>query len=278
MQSLAIQEVKIKKSVSDSKVYSYISKEDDDIVRNNSLIKMERTSYYLSLEAPCLDDLELNIHVLLHDISRKAYRVLINAEKKCVKEIYLTPKKYTIMQIAILNDFDDKNIKLHIVMMCMGTEEAKLFDVVVTMEEHITKHSFQVSFLNKLMMRLLLFVVTIFGLYFYEGYFCISWSVYIIHWDTPFEDKIKQYSKIYHSTSFIRAERKKCISQSLILADWMYLKLNGKWILKHCNIIIYGANGSKKARYSISSHFPQEGSNEATINKYIQEQENYDIM
>lgn len=276
MQSLAIQAVKIKKSVSDSEVYSYIIKEGYDIVRNDCLIKMERTSYCLSLETLCSDGLELNIHVLLQNIRRKAYSVSINAEKNCIEEIYLTPKKHTIMQIDILHDSDDKSIKLHIVMMCMGTEDAKLFDIVVTMKEHFTEHSFQVSFLNNLMIRLLLFVVTIFGFYLYEGYFCISWTMYIIHWDMSFEDNIKQYSKI--STSFIRAERKEYILQLLILADRMYLTLNGKWILKHCNIITYGANRSKKTGYSINSHLPEEGLNEATINKYIQEQENYNIM
>lgn len=278
MRSLAMQAVKMKNLVNDSEVYSYITKEENDIVGNNSLMKMERTSYYLSLEIRFLDDLELNIHVLLQDINWKTYRVIINTEKKCEKGIYLTPKKHTIMQIAILNGFDDKNIKLHIVMMCMDTEVAKLFAVVVIMEEYITKHSFQVSFLNRLMMRLLLFIVTIFGLYFYKGYFYISWSVYIIYWDTPFEDNIKQHDKIFHSTSFIRAERKECILQSLILTDWMYLKLNGKWILEHCNIIIHGINRCKKAGCSISSHFPQEGLNEEARNQYIQEQENYDIM
>lgn len=278
MQSLAIQAVKMKNSVNESEVYSYITKEENDIVGNNSLMKMEKTSYYLSLEIRFLDDLELNIHVLLQDNNWKAYRVIINAEKKCVKGMYLTPKKHIIMQIAILNGFDDKSIKLHIVMMCMNTEDTKLFDVVVIMEEHSTEHSFQVSFFNRLMMRLLLFMVTIFDLYFYEGYFYIRWSVYIIHRDTPFEDNIKQHGKIFHSTSFIRAARKECILQSLILADWMYSKLNGKWILKHCNIIIHGVTRCKKAGCLISSHGPQEGLNEAARNQYIQERENYDII
>ncbi len=257
MQPLAIQTVKMKKPVSGAEAYIYITKEEYNIVRNNNLIKMERNSYCLSLETFCLDGLELNIHVLLQDIGKKAYRISINAEKQCVEEIYLTPKKYTTMQIAILNDFDNKNIKLHIGMMCTGMEDAKLFDVVVTMGEHITEHSFQVSFLSKLMMRILLFVVIIFGLYFYEGYFCISQTMYIIHWGTSFKDNMKQCSKIFHSTPFIRAEREKCIQQSLILAEQMYLTLNGKWILlKHCNIITYDANRSKKAGYSINSHLP----------------------
>ena len=144
----------------------------------------------------------------------------------------------------------------------------------------MVEHPIQLFPTDGLMVGIFFFVGVMINLYLYNEYLRVSQSVNDAHGDAAFEDNMKQYNKefLYNPKVVAKVEGKKvtdryapyneehkrvlkhtpgrnaieeCQKQALILADGLFLALDGKWTQRNWNIIVFGASGAGKTRYFI---------------------------
>ncbi|MDE5589176.1 MAG: type IV secretory system conjugative DNA transfer family protein [Acetatifactor sp.] len=131
-----------------------------------------------------------------------------------------------------------------------------------------------------------LFGAVMINLYLYNEYLIISQAVYNAHGDAAFEDNLEQYNRefrynlkivaavegrtvtdklalyneehkqvLQHTPSKMAMEE--CEKNALILAKDLYLALDGKWVQRNWNIMVFRASGVGKTRYFISPNLLQ---------------------
>ena len=169
---------------------------------------------------------------------------------------------------------------LHLGVVYREMDEPTLFGALAEFATHMVEQPFKLFPTDGLMVGILFFVGVMINLYLYNEYLRVSQSVNDAHGDAAFEDNMKQYNKefLYNPKVVAKVEGKKvtdryapyneehkrvlkhtpgkkaieeCQKQALILADGLFLALDGKWTQRNWNIIVFGASGAGKTRYFI---------------------------
>lgn len=169
---------------------------------------------------------------------------------------------------------------LHLGVVYREMDEPTLFGALAEFATHMVEHPFKMFPTDGLMVGIFFFVGVMINLYIYNEYLRVSQSVNDAHGDAAFEENMKQYNKefLYNPKVVAQVEGKKvtdsyapyneehkrvlkhtpgkkaieeCQRQALILADDLFLALDGKWTQRNWNIIVFGASGAGKTRYFI---------------------------
>lgn len=169
---------------------------------------------------------------------------------------------------------------LHLGAVYKQMEEPMLFGALAEFANHMVEQPFQLFPTDTLMVGIFFFIGVMIDLYLYNEYLRISQSVNDAHGDAAFEENMKQYNKefLYNPKIVAKVEGKKvtdryapyneehkrvlkhtpgkkaiteCQKQALILADDLFLALDGKWTQRNWNIMVFGASGAGKTRYFI---------------------------
>lgn len=169
---------------------------------------------------------------------------------------------------------------LHLGVVYKQMEEPTLFGALAEFANHMVEQPFQLFPTDTLMVGIFFFIGVMIELYLYNEYLRISQSVNDAHGDAAFEENMKQYNKefLYNPKIVAKVEGKKvtnryapyneehkrvlkhvpgkkaiieCQKQALILANDLFLALDGKWTQRNWNIMVFGASGAGKTRYFI---------------------------
>lgn len=166
---------------------------------------------------------------------------------------------------------------LHLGVAYRQMDDPQLFGALMEFTVHMAEHPFELFPSDWLMVGMFSFAGVMICLYLYNDYLRVSQSVYDAHGDAAFEDDIRQYNKefVYHPGVAAEVEGKTvtdryapyneehkrvlrhepgkkakevCKSRSLILAEELYLCVDGRWTQRNLNVMVYGASGAGKTR------------------------------
>lgn len=175
---------------------------------------------------------------------------------------------------------------LHLGVVYRSMEQPTLFSALMDLGSHMAEHPFTLFPSDWLMVGLFFFVGVMVNLTMYNEYLRVSESVNDAHGDAAFETDRKQYNlefvlnpkkavqvsgrevtdkyapyneehkrvlASYSSKKVVKA----CCSNARILAEGLYMDMDGKWTQRNNNEVCFGASGAGKTRFYLTPNLLQ---------------------
>lgn len=175
---------------------------------------------------------------------------------------------------------------LHLGVVYRQMQQPALFGALAEFGSHMLEHPFALFPSDWLMAGMFLFVGIMIDLALYNEYLHVSESVQDAHGDAAFETDIRQYNlefvlnpqrvaevtggKVTDRTAPYNEEHKRvlrhypkgrtvtaCLSGTRILAEDLYMDMDGRWTQRNNNETCFGASGAGKTRFYLTPNLLQ---------------------
>lgn len=175
---------------------------------------------------------------------------------------------------------------LHLGAVYHSMETPSLFGAMAELSTHMLEHPFSLFPSDGLMVGIFFFAGVLIDLYLYNEYLRVSESVNDAHGDAAFETNRRQYDLEFvlnpqmaaeemgrqvtdqfapyneeHKQVLRRYPSKKivhvCTENARILADGLYMSMDGKWTQRNNNEVCFGASGAGKSRFLLTPNLLQ---------------------
>ena len=175
---------------------------------------------------------------------------------------------------------------LHLGAVYRGMEEPGLFGALAELGGHMAEHPFTLFPTDGLMVGIFLFAGVLVDLCLYNEYLRVSGSVQDAHGDAAFETDIRQYNLefVYHPGKVMqlrggkvtdrnapyneehkrvlkkypdKREAAACLSGARVLAEGLYMDMDGGWTQRNNNETCFGASGAGKTRFYLTPNLLQ---------------------
>lgn len=175
---------------------------------------------------------------------------------------------------------------LHLGAVYRGMEEPGLIGALAGLGEHMVEHPFALFPTDGLMVGIMLFGGVLVDLVLYNEYLRVSGSVRDAHGDAAFETDMRQYDlefvfrpervaqlsggRVTDRTAPYNEEHKRvlrrypdkktaavCLAGARILAEGLYMDMDGSWTQRNNNETCFGASGAGKTRFYLTPNLLQ---------------------